>query len=112
MLMKLEKMSFVETDWYVTQNGEAQAKDFIFKDFCDYIIIVKTFANKDDNTQLIRTDVVHIDSNDGKVNHRKIPFDLDPPLILALAANNFPFLASETPAESASMIKTADHINL
>lgn len=112
MLMKLEKMSFVETDWYVTQDGGAQAKDFIFKDFCDYIIIVKTFAKKDDNSQLMRTDVIHIDSNDGRVNHRNIPFDLDPPLLKALADNNFPFVSSETPPNSASMNKSENHINL
>jgi hypothetical protein len=89
MPMALEKMSFVETDWYTTQDGGAQAKDFIFKDFCDYIIILKTFANKDDNSQLMRTDVIHIDSNDGKVNHKLIS-QLDPPLLEALERSGFP----------------------
>jgi len=87
--MKLEKMSFVETDWYTTQDGGAQGKDFIFKDFCDYIIIVKTFADKEDNTQLIRTDVIHVDSNNGKVNHKLIS-QLDPPLLEALERSGFP----------------------
>lgn len=89
--MALEKMSFVETDWYTTQEGTAQAKDFIFKDFCDYIIVLKTFADKNDNTKLIRTDVVHINSNDGGATHKKIS-ELDPPLIEALNRSNFPYL--------------------
>ena len=91
MPMALEKMSFVETDWYTTQEGNAQAKDFIFKDFCDYIIVIKTFANTEDNTQLIATEVVHIDSNNAKVNHKKIA-ELDPPLIEALDKSGFPYI--------------------
>jgi hypothetical protein len=91
MPMALEKMSFVETDWYTTQNETSQARDFIFKDFCDYIIVVKTFADKSDNTVLQRTDVIHIDSNHGGVNHKKIS-ELDPPLIAALDAANFPYI--------------------
>jgi hypothetical protein len=89
--MALEKMSFVETDWYQTQEGTAQAKDFIFKDFCDYIIVLKTFADKEDSSKLIRTDIVHINSNDGGVTHKKIS-ELDPPLIDALKKSNFPYL--------------------
>lgn len=91
--MALEKMSFVETDWYTTQDDTAQAKDFIFKDFCDYIIVLKTFADKNDNAKLIRTDVVHINSNDGGVTHKKIS-ELDPPLIEALNNSNFPHVKS------------------
>lgn len=87
--MALEKMSFVETDWYQTQEGTSQARDFIFKDFCDYIIVVKTFADKNDASKLIRTDVIHIDSNNGGVNHKKID-ELDPPLLEALDKANFP----------------------
>ena len=87
--MALEKMSFVETNWYQTQDGNAQAKDFIFKDFCDYIIVIKTFADKEDANKLIRTDVVHIDSNHGGVNHKKIS-ELDPPLLEALDKSGFP----------------------
>ena len=89
MPMALEKMSFVETDWYTTQDEQAQAKDFIFKDFCDYIIVIKTFADKADKTKFIRTDVIHIDSNNGTVNHKKIS-ELDPPLIQALERSGFP----------------------
>jgi hypothetical protein len=89
--MALEKMSFVETDWYTTQEGSLQAKDFIFKDFCDYIIVIKTFADKEDNTKLLRTDVIHIDSNNGGVNHKKIS-ELDPPLIDALIQSKFPYV--------------------
>lgn len=91
--MALEKMSFVETDWYQTQEGTSQAKDFIFKDFCDYIIVLKTFADKADSSKLIRTDVVHINSNDGGVTHKKIS-ELDPPLIEALNRSNFPYVQS------------------
>jgi predicted RNase H-related nuclease YkuK (DUF458 family) len=87
--MALEKMSFVETNWYQTQEGTAQAKDFIFKDFCDYIIVIKTFADKEDSSKLIRTEVVHIDSNHGGVNHKKIS-ELDPPLLEALDKSGFP----------------------
>ena len=87
--MALEKMSFVETNWYPTQDGNAQARDFIFKDFCDYIIVIKTFADKEDTNKLIRTDVVHIDSNHGGVNHKKIS-ELDPPLLEALDKSGFP----------------------
>lgn len=89
--MALEKMSFVETDWYLTQEGTSQAKDFIFKDFCDYIIVLKTFADKEDTSKLIRTDVIHINSNNGGVTHKKIS-ELDPPLIDALKRANFPYL--------------------
>jgi predicted RNase H-related nuclease YkuK (DUF458 family) len=89
MPMALEKMSFVETDWYVTQEETAQARDFIFKDFCDYIIVIKTFADKEDNSKLIRTDVIHINSNNGGVTHKKIE-ELDPPLLEALEKSGFP----------------------
>jgi predicted RNase H-related nuclease YkuK (DUF458 family) len=91
--MALEKMSFVETDWYTTQEGSLNAKDFIFKDFCDYIILIKTFADKDDKTKLLRTDVIHIDSNNGGVNRKTIS-ELDPPLIEALDKSGFPYLKS------------------
>lgn len=89
--MALEKMSFVETDWYQTQEGTSQAKDFIFKDFCDYIIVLKTFADKEDSSKLIRTEAIHINSNNGGVTHKKIS-ELDPPLIDALKRSNFPYL--------------------
>jgi hypothetical protein len=89
--MALEKMSFVETDWYQTQEGSTQAKDFIFKDFCDYIIVLKTLADKDDSSKMIRTEVIHINSNDGSVTHKKIA-ELDPPLIDALKRSNFPYI--------------------
>ena len=89
MPMALEKMSFVETDWYTTQQGTAQAKDFIFKDFCDYIIVIKTFADKEDASKLIKTEVIHIDSNDAGTNHKKLS-ELDPPLLEALEKSGFP----------------------
>lgn len=88
--MALEKMSFVETDWYVTQEGTSQAKDFIFKDFCDYIIVIKTFVDKEDVSKILSTKVIHIDSNNGSVSERNIDH-LDPPLIDALNKANFPF---------------------
>ena len=91
MPMALEKMSFVETNWYTTQEGTSQAKDFIFKDFCDYIIVIKTFADKSDNTLLLRTDVIHIDSNNGGVKHKKVS-ELDPPLLEALERSGFPHI--------------------
>lgn len=89
--MALEKMSFVETDWYTTQQGDRQARDFIFKDFCDYIIIVKTFAELSDSNNLLQTEVIHIDSNTAGVNHRSIT-QLDPPMIEALDKANFPYI--------------------
>lgn len=85
--MALEKMSFVETDWYQTQEGNRKAKDFIFKDFCDYIIAIKTFADLDGH--LVQTEVIHINSNDGSVTHKKID-ELDPPLLEALDKSGFP----------------------
>lgn len=88
--MALQKMNFVETEWYVTQEGTSQARDFIFKDFCDYIIVIKTFADKEDTSNILSTKVIHIDSNNGSVTERKIEH-LDPPLIDALNRANFPF---------------------
>ena len=87
--MALEKMSFVETDWYTTQEETAQAKDFIFKDFCDYIIIIKTFADVADNSKLIKSEVIHINSNNGSVTHKKYD-ELDPPLKAVVQEVNFP----------------------
>ncbi len=89
--MALEKMSYVETDWYLTQEGNVQAKDFIFKDFCDYIIVLKTFAHKDDNSVLERTEVIHINSNNGGVTHKKIE-ERDPPMIEILDKSGFPYV--------------------
>jgi hypothetical protein len=91
MLMALQQMSFVETDWYVTQEGTKQARDFIFKDFCNYIIVIKTFADKEDNTNLLETKVIHINSNNGETNYRKIS-ELDPPLLDALNRSGFPHI--------------------
>lgn len=87
--MALEKMSFVETNWYTTQQGDRQAKDFIFKDFCDYIIVIKTFADVADTNNLLQTEVIHINSNDGGVTHKKLD-ELDPPLLEALNNSGFP----------------------
>lgn len=87
--MALEKMSFVETDWYTTQEGNSQAKDFIFKDFCDYIIIIKTFADVSDNSKLLWTNIIHVNSNTGGVTHKKFS-ELDPPLVEAVKRANFP----------------------
>ena len=89
--MALEKMSFVETDWYVTQEGDKRAKDFIFKDFCDYIIIVKTFGNLEvvDVSDILSTKIIHIDSNNGNVSEKKYE-ELDPPLKEMLKTANFP----------------------
>lgn len=89
--MALEKMSSVETDWYVTQQGDRQARDFIFKDFCDYILVIKTFADLNDNTKLQQTEIVHINSNDGSSVHKKYD-ELDPPLKDALERANFPIV--------------------
>ena len=91
MPMALEKMSFVETDWYLTQEGDKRAKDFIFKDFCDYIIIVKTFGNLEvvDVSDILSTKIIHIDSNNGNVSEKKYE-ELDPPLKEMLKTANFP----------------------
>lgn len=97
MPMALEKMSFVETDWYVTQEGDKRAKDFIFKDFCDYIIVIKTFGKLDvtDISDILSTKIIHIDSNNGNVSERKYD-ELDPPLKEILTKSNFP-LAHDKP---------------
>lgn len=89
--MALEKMSSVETDWYTTQDGNAQAKDFIFKDFCDYILVIKTFADPSDQAQLKKTEIIHINSNDGRVVNKTYD-ELDPPLKDALVRANFPIV--------------------
>lgn len=91
MPMALEKMSFVETDWYLTQEGDKKARDFIFKDFCDYIIIVKTFGKLDvvDIEDILSTKIIHIDSNTGNASVKKYE-ELDLPLQEALKTANFP----------------------
>lgn len=89
--MILQKMSSVETDWYTTQDGSAQAKDLIFKDFCDYIICIKTFADVNDNSQLKNTSIIHINSNNGGM--RNMNYDeLDPPFKEILEKSNFPIV--------------------
>ena len=91
--MKLERGQFVETDWYQTQEGNKKAKDFIFKDFCDYIIIIKTFANNVESIEsaqdILSTTITHINSNTGE-STAKLYVELDPPLIEALEKVNFP----------------------
>ena len=91
--MTLEQGQFVETNWYTTQEGNKKAKDFIFKDFCDYLIIVKTLANNvetiESTSDLLETKIVHINSNTGEAT-TKLFAELDPPLVEALENVKFP----------------------
>jgi hypothetical protein len=93
--MKLERGQFVETDWYVTQEGNKKAKDVIFKDFCDYIIVVKTLANNVESIEksedLLETKINHINSNTGE-STTKLYVELDPPFIEILQNLNFPIV--------------------
>jgi hypothetical protein len=93
--MKLERGQFVETDWYVTQEGNKKAKDVIFKDFCDYIIVVKTLANNVESIEksedLLETKINHINSNTGE-STTKLYVELDAPFIEILQNLNFPIV--------------------
>jgi hypothetical protein len=92
--MKLEQGQFIQTDWYVTQEGNKKATDLIFKDFCDYIIVIKTFAENveviSDAAQILETKIVHINSNNGEVTF-KTKEELDPPLLEIIEKTKFPF---------------------
>jgi len=69
--MKLEAGIGYLTEWYKNHDGSL-VRDFTFRDFGNYVWIVKQFAKHEDETQVGMNMAHQLDPNSGGVTERSV----------------------------------------